>query len=98
MHLEEGSRVGPGSGFPVLRRKGMRVVRQQCPQAGIWVQSQGCVAQGGRGGRATHSGAAGGGCPGRPLSRGQGLQAGVLSRCKQELQEQEGREVSLGLG
>lgn len=50
MHLEEGSRVGPGSGFPVLRRKGMRVVRQQCPQAGIWLQSQGCVAQGGGGG------------------------------------------------
>lgn len=31
----------------------MRVVRQQCPQAGIWLQSQGCVAQGGRGGRHT---------------------------------------------
>lgn len=50
MHSEEGSRAGLGSGFPVLRRDRMRVVRQPCPQAGIWPQSQGCVAPVGVGG------------------------------------------------
>lgn len=72
MHSEEESRAGLGSGFPGLRRNGTRVVRLLYPQAGIWPQSQGCVAPVGVGGRLT-SQSSGSGCPGRPLCRGRGL-------------------------
>lgn len=92
MHLEEGSRVGPDSRFPVLRRKGMRVVRQQRPQAGIQLQSQGCVAGGG--GHHTFRSSRWW-LPWEALEPRSRATGGCAVQM-QGLQEQEGHEVSLG--